>query len=251
MRVRKLSWAGVEISADGARLLLDPLQHTEALRAFLGRPRNRLMPVTIDPSTWAAVTHLHPDHCDRELLRRLPVGRVICHAPISDALASEGIDTETARLWEPVEAGPFRLTPLPSHDWRGDDQVAWMVEVHGHRLIHCGDTIWHGGWYEIARRYAPFQLAFLPINGVRVQLSGFTATDVPATLGPEQAIEAALVLEARAAVGIHHGLFHNPPVYVEQHDALARMHKAGQRRQIEVLALDDGQLTTFPGVPVP
>jgi len=84
-----------------------------------------------------------------------------------------------------------------------------------------------------------------------VQLSGFTATDVPATLGPEQAIEAALVLEARAAVGIHHGLFHNPPVYVEQHDALARMHKAGQRRQIEVLALDDGQLTTFPGVPVP
>ena len=126
-----------------------------------------------------------------------------------------------------------------------------MVEAHGHRLIHCGDTIWHGGWYEIARRYAPFQLACLPINGVRVRLSGFTATDVPATLGPEQAIEAAVVLEARAALAIHHGLFHNPPRYVEQHDAQTRMREAARRRLVDVLALSDGQLTTLPDAPAP
>jgi L-ascorbate metabolism protein UlaG (beta-lactamase superfamily) len=251
VRVRKLSWAGVEIAADGARLLLDPLENTEPVRGFLGPPRRPLIPVPIDRGTWAAVTHVHPDHCDRKLLRRIPPGRVICHAPISDTLAAEGVQTLPAALWQRLDAGPFRLTPLPSHDWRGDDQVAWMVQIHGHRLIHCGDTMWHGSWYEIARRHAPFQLAFLPINGVRVQLAGFTATNVPATLTPEQAIEAAVVLEARRTVAIHHGLFHNPPAYVEQHDAQPRMHRAARRRHLEVLTLDDGQLTTLPPAPVP
>jgi L-ascorbate metabolism protein UlaG (beta-lactamase superfamily) len=246
VRVRKLSWAGVEISADGARLVLDPLEHTEPLRDFLGPPRHGTIPVATDGSTWAAVTHVHPDHCDGELLRRLPPGRVMCHAPIGDALASDGIQASTARLWQPLEAGPFRLTALPSHDWRGDDQVAWMVEAHGHRLIHCGDTIWHGGWYEIARRYAPFGVAFLPINGVRVRLAGFTATDVPATLDPEQAIEAAVVLGASSVVAIHRGLFHNPPTYVEQHDAQPRMQEAASRRQVHVLALNDGQGVELP-----
>jgi L-ascorbate metabolism protein UlaG (beta-lactamase superfamily) len=247
VRVRKLSWAGVEIAADGARLLLDPLQHTETLSGFLGAPRRQIVPVPIDGATWAAVTHLHPDHCDRALLRGLPRGRVVCHAPIVDILSSEGIEPVATELWQSVDAGPFRLTPLPSHDWRGDDQVAWMVEIHGRRLIHCGDTIWHGGWHEIARRYAPFDVAFLPINGVRVRHSGFTPTDVPATLTPEQAIEAAVVLGARTAVAIHHGLFHNPPIYVEQDDAVARLHAAARRRNVDVVVLEDGQLLTTAG----
>jgi hypothetical protein len=44
---------------------------------------------------------------------------------------------------------------VPSADWRGDDQVARLIEVAGVRAIHCGDTIWHGRWYELAARVGP------------------------------------------------------------------------------------------------
>jgi L-ascorbate metabolism protein UlaG (beta-lactamase superfamily) len=93
-----------------------------------------------------------------------------------------------------------------------DAHPAWIIESDDLSLIHCGDTIWHGSWYEIARRHAPFAVAFLPINGVVVELDGFTATDVPATLTPEQAIEAAMILRAGTACAIHHALFQNPRV---------------------------------------
>jgi L-ascorbate metabolism protein UlaG (beta-lactamase superfamily) len=242
MRVRRLSWAGVEVTSGAVRLLLDPLAHSTPLRGFLGAPRAPLVPVAVDSRTWAAVTHLHADHCDRTVLRHVAAGQVICHRPVVELLARDGIAATAAGLWEPIEAGPFRITPVPSHDWRGDDQVAWVVEAgRGHRLIHCGDTIWHGGWYRIACRFATFDVAFLPINGVIAQLSGFTPTEVPATLTPEQAIEAAIVLRARRACPIHHGLFHNPPRYVEQDHALARFRAAAQRRSIGVVALHDGE----------
>jgi L-ascorbate metabolism protein UlaG (beta-lactamase superfamily) len=241
MRVRRLSWAGVEVTTGASRLLLDPLADTEPLRGFLGAPRAPLIPVAVDRSTWVAVTHLHADHCDRALLRRLAAAQVICHEPVVDDLAAAGIAATAARLWEPIDAGPFRITPVPSHDWRGDDQVAWVVEAGRHRLIHCGDTIWHGGWYQVARRYAAFDAAFFPINGVIARLSGFTPTDVPATLTPEQAIEAAVVLQARRACPIHHGLFHNPPRYLEQDHALARFRASAQRRSVGMAALHDGE----------
>jgi len=188
------------------------------------------------------VTHLHADHCDRTLLGRVAGQQVICHEAIVQKLAADCVMATAARLWEPIQAGPFRLTAVPSHDWRGDDQVAWVVEVDDRRYIHCGDTIWHGGWYEIADRYQPFDVVFLPINGVVAQPPGFTPTSVPATLTPEQAIEAAFVLGARRACPIHHGLFHNPPGYVEQENAPARFRAAARLRAIAVVAPRDGEL---------
>jgi L-ascorbate metabolism protein UlaG (beta-lactamase superfamily) len=236
MIVRTLSWAGIEVRSRGCRLLIDPLENVAALRNFLGVPRTPLVPVTIDEQTWALVTHLHPDHCDRRLLARLPAGQTLCHLPIQAALAESGVTATATELWSPTPVGPFSVTAVPAHDWRGDDQVAWIVKGEGRRLIHCGDTIWHGRWYEIARRRGPFDITFLPINGVIAQLDGFTPTTVPATLTPEQAIEAALILRARAACAIHHALFHNPPRYIEQPAAVERFLSAAKSRGITAIA---------------
>jgi len=238
MEVRRLSWAGIELRSGATRLLIDPLEDPAPVAGFLGAPRTELGSIDIDEETWAAVTHLHPDHCDRSIVERVPRGQAICHKPIAPQL---GITAGATRLWHTHEAGAFRLTAVPSHDWRGDDQVAWVVEADGRRVIHCGDTIWHGSWYEIARRHGPFDAAFLPINGVTVRLQGFTPTDVPATLTPEQAIEAAVVLEARAACAIHYDLFHNPPLYVEQPNARERFHAAAERRGLSAITPADGE----------
>lgn len=245
MQLRRLSWAGVEIRRGRDRLLMDPLWDVLPLRSFLGEPKQALVPVSVDGHTWALVTHLHPDHCDRRLLARLD-GRVLCNAPLAPVLEAEGVPVHPAELWQSRRVGAFRVTPVLSHDWRGDTQVAWVVETAGRRLIHCGDTIWHGGWYEVARRHGPFDVAFLPINGVIVQLEGFTPTSIPATLTPEQAIEAAAILGARAVCAIHHGLFDNPPRYVEQDSVIDRLYAAGRKRGIATVAPRDGEVVAIP-----
>ena len=239
---RRLSWAGIEARSGRWRLLVDPLVTTEPLAGFLGPPKRPLVPVDVDQSTWTLVTHLHPDHCDRILLSRIAANQTLCHRPIAEALRAEGVAATAVEQWRPQQAGPFFVTAVPSADWRGDDQVAWLIEVAGVRAIHCGDTIWHGGWYEIAARVGPVDLAFLPINGVLVRLDGYTPTDVPATLTPEQAVEAAVVLRARTACAIHHGLFDNPPRYREQTSAVARFLAAGNRRGVATAAPDDGDV---------
>jgi L-ascorbate metabolism protein UlaG (beta-lactamase superfamily) len=239
---RRLSWAGIDVRAGPWHLLVDPLETTEPMVAFLGPPKWSPVPIEVGETTWALVTHLHADHCDRRLLGRVAAGQTLCHQPIADALRADGIEAAAVDLWLPHEVGPFRLTPVPSADWRGDDQVAWVIEVAGVKAIHCGDTIWHGHWYEIAALFAPFRLAFLPINGVIAQLDVFTATEVPATLTPEQAVEAALVLEAQTACAIHHGLFNNPPRYSEQPESVARFLAAGKRRRVASVAPQDGEI---------
>jgi L-ascorbate metabolism protein UlaG (beta-lactamase superfamily) len=246
MELRRLSWAGIELTADGERLLVDPLQDVEPLRDFLGEPKGPLVPAAIDDGVRALVTHLHPDHCDRALLRRAGNRRVLCHDAIAATLRADGIEAIGVPLWETADAGAFRACPVPSQDWRGDDQVAWVIDADGHRIIHYGDTIWHGKWWEIERQLGPFAAAFLPINGVLARLEGFTPTEVPATLTPEQAIEAAIVLKPEVACAIHYGLFDNPPRYGEQPDAEERFHRAAERRGVTAVTPADGERVPLP-----
>jgi L-ascorbate metabolism protein UlaG (beta-lactamase superfamily) len=242
---RRLSWAGIEARYASWRLLVDPLETTEPLADFLGPPKRPLAPVDIDQSTWALVTHLHADHCDRILLARIAANQTLCHQPIAETLRADGVTAAAVEQWRTQRAGGFCVTAVPSADWRGDDQVAWLIEVGGVRAIHCGDTIWHGRWHEIAARVGPVDLAFLPINGVLVRLDGYTPTEVPATLTPEQAVEAAAVLQARTACAIHHGLFDNPPHYREQPAAEARFLAAGRHRGVATAAPDDGDVVVW------
>ncbi len=38
----------------------------------------------------------------------------------------------------------------------------------GQRVFHGGDTMFHGCWWLIARRFSPFDAVFLPANGAVV-----------------------------------------------------------------------------------
>jgi|GEM_PF-5764090 len=65
-RLRRLSRAGSEVTSDTSRVLT--IRSSAAPPAsFLGEPRWRLELVDIDARTWALVTHLHADHCERQL----------------------------------------------------------------------------------------------------------------------------------------------------------------------------------------
>ena len=72
MRIRWLGWAGVEIEAEGARVVVDPLADAGAVFAPFGeRAEGRPLPEVVAPEPGAVaglVTHLHRDHADAAAL---------------------------------------------------------------------------------------------------------------------------------------------------------------------------------------
>ncbi|WP_165423711.1 MBL fold metallo-hydrolase [Ktedonosporobacter rubrisoli] len=237
VHIRRLSWAGVEINFNDRRLLIDTLQFSRpALEKFMGRPHWPLVELEkTEGPTDALVTHIHHDHLDIEALRYLlgEEGSVYCHAPIVPHLRNNGLRAKEIELWQSIRiAAGLTITAVPAVDWRGDDQVSWVVEVGEHRLFHGGDTIWHGSWWQIAHRFEEgFDWAFLPVNGVIVDLPGYAPSGIPATLTPHQAVVATRLLRARMLCPIHYGQFNNPPFYVEQPDIA---------RDLQNLALQEG-----------
>ena len=141
--------------------------------------------------------------------------------------------------------GDFTATPVPASDGYGDPQVSWVVSIGSRRIFHGGDTLWHGNWWRIARQHAPFDVAFLPINGASFSWQK-PASDAPAVLTPEQAMDAATILRARTIVPIHFGV-RGEEGYQEVEDPVGRLRRAEKGGGPEVRVLQPGQwLDTFP-----
>ncbi|SDG49278.1 L-ascorbate metabolism protein UlaG, beta-lactamase superfamily [Lentzea fradiae] len=218
MRTRRLGWAGLEVEAAGKRLVIDyvrdmtPLFHGWLPGIGLTAPSGK-----VDA---ALVTHLHRDHIDpAALVDVLPPGVPLLRpAPghgddVDNAgtLASEHeiiehrLPTEVVDTWSSRELGPFEVTAVPSLDGLGDPQVSWVVEAGGQRVFHGGDTMFHGWWWLVARRFGPFDAVFLPANGAVVDAPHLQPpSPLTAAMNPRQAAVAANILGARHAVPIHY-----------------------------------------------
>ncbi len=244
VRIRRLSWAGTEITTGGQRLLIDALNTAAPLGGFLGLPRWPLVEIEEIPGrTDALVTHIHPDHFDPDTLRRVlsDDGVVHCHQPIVPILRAAGLLTHGVELWCPLAIGDgTEVTAVPAVDWRGDDQVSWVVRAGDRQVFHGGDTIWHGSWWAIAKRFRRFDCAFLPVNGVIAVLPNFAPSGLPATLTPHQAVIAARLLHADTLCPIHYGQFNNPPVYVEQPNVEGELRTAAAREGVHLSLIPDG-----------
>ncbi|MGW3467636.1 MBL fold metallo-hydrolase [Saccharopolyspora sp. NPDC000995] len=80
-----------------------------------------------------------------------------------------------------------------------------MVQADGQRVFHGGDTMFHGYWWLIARRFSPFDAVFLPANGAVVDAPHLQPpSPLPAAMDPRQAAAAAEILDARYAVPMHY-----------------------------------------------
>lgn len=226
MRIRTLGWAGLQLDADGHRLVVDAFADPGPFAPFMTGPSPELLEPEA-PVDAALVTHAHRDHLDPATLARVlrPGAPVLC------PVAAEGPGHESVELTErelagaplalrrvvagdAARLGPFAVTAVEAVDGLGDPQVSWVIEAGGVRVFHGGDTVWHGGWWRIAREHGPFDVAFLPANGARVAFPWQQpAADVPACLTPEQAVEAARVLGARQLVAVHHGVLEHEDLY--------------------------------------
>jgi L-ascorbate metabolism protein UlaG (beta-lactamase superfamily) len=263
MRVRWLGWAGVEIEAEGEAVVIDPLQDPAATFAPLGEEAaDAALPsvVAAESQGRAAaglVTHLHRDHADASALAASLAPGAQVHEPVwpggedfeNLALAQANAELDRGEMprrrmapWQTAEAGPFRLTALPAVDGLGDPQVSWLVEAEGRRVLHLGDTVFHGGWWRMARRHGPFELVLAPINGARVNFPHLQpASPLAAAMEPEQAAVAAESLGAATVVPIHYDGYAIDPWYRPVPDPADRFAAASEGRDYALRVLEPGE----------
>jgi L-ascorbate metabolism protein UlaG (beta-lactamase superfamily) len=257
MQIRWLGWAGVEVEEQGERVVIDPLDDAAAVFAYLGEAAASLpVPEVVPPRPGAGaglLTHLHRDHADAAAL----TGALAAEAPVYEPsgyggnrleqlaiaqadqeLSAAGLTRSPVAAWTSVTAGPFTLTALPAVDGTGDPQLSWLIEAGGKRVLHLGDTMFHGWWWRISERFGAPDAVLAPINGARVSFPHRRpGSPLPAVMDPEQAALAAELLGADRVIPIHDVGYDVPGLYEPIPDALDRLTAASQR----VMTLELGE----------
>ena len=260
MKVRWLGWAGVELEQDGETLVIDPLGDPGGTFAGLGDAARdvglpEVVPAEGGRAVAGLVSHLHRDHADAgALAAALANGGAVHHpepfeesnlalAQAEHELGAAGLARRALATWESFEAGPFTCTALPAVDGLGDPQVSWLVEAGGTRVLHLGDTVFHGAWWQMARRAGPFDVVFAPVNGAVVSFPHQQpASPLPATMEPEQAALAGELLGADVVVPMHYGGFEFDPFYKPIADARERFERAARGWSYRAAPLAPGEL---------
>lgn len=233
MEVKKLSWATVYIEAKETYILVDPLAgpikgQDRALAARLGEPLEALAPLsTIKPPHAVLVTHFHPDHFDYQSILDHFGDLIPIYIPVETVDIAEKLGFKNVVGVSPNEdfiINNLKISASFSVDGYGSPQVSWIISDGDHTVVHCGDTQWHGYWWKMEQQYGPIHAACLPVNGPILDVYGLKRqSSLPACLTPEEAVEAAYLLNAEFLVPIHYGTFNNPPYYCEANDVEERL----------------------------
>lgn len=258
MEIRWLGWAGVELEHEGATVVIDPLVDPAGVFAGLGDAAKDVELPELTPAAPGAagglVSHLHRDHADAGALASALAPGAAVHHPTSAGetnlalaqseheLDAAGLPCRSVDTWESVTLGPFTCTALPAVDGLGDPQVSWLVEANGTRVLHLGDTVFHGAWWQMARRAGPFDVVFAPVNGAVIDIPHQQPpSPLPASMEPEQAALAGKLLGAATVVPMHYGGFALEPFYRPIADARERFERAARDGGYRAAALSPGE----------
>ncbi|MEW9700962.1 MBL fold metallo-hydrolase [Paenibacillus sp. SI8] len=224
MIIQKLPWAGIHVQFDGTSIAIDPLFH---FPTKFGQSNEPLYPLDeFGPVDAVFITHHHGDHFDPEAIALFYGSDIPVYMP-AESLGIVSLGrlerVNGVTIGDTIQVGSLTGRPSYSVDGLGDPQVSWVIQGGDKKLIHCGDTLWHGYWWKIKETHGPIDVACLPVNAAVVEFPGLTPSGQPIVLSPEQAVAAATVLGVKTLVPIHYKAIHQPPIYRQTPDLLERL----------------------------
>ena len=243
------TWVGHSTFAvqDGGDVVLtDP--HWGA-RALLPR---RLSPpgiplASIPESAFAVLSHNHYDHLDAWTVRQLPAA-MPWFVPLGLAKWFRGQGRrQVVELdwWQSARHGRWTLTCLPAQHWSNRIGMArnatlwcsWLLDSGERRYYFAADSGYYDGFAEIGRRFAPLDVAFLPIGAYEPRwFMRYQHTD------PAEAYQAFLDLGARTMIPMHWGCFDltdEPADLAPKELARVLEEQGADRERVRILAVGE------------
>ena len=217
----RVTWFGhsaslVEIG--GKKVLLDPM-----LSVKLG-PLPWLTPTRYNPTLAITagqlpaidavlISHDHYDHLDYQTIRTIQgkVGHFYVPLGVGAHLRRWGVpaDRVTEMSWgDSVRLGGLTLHSVPTRHFSGRGLTnrnstfwsGWVLRTGGQRVYYSGDGGYGPHFAAIGQQYGPFDLALLECGQYDRQWPEIH-------LLPEQSVQAALDVRARAMLPVHWGAF--------------------------------------------
>jgi L-ascorbate metabolism protein UlaG (beta-lactamase superfamily) len=208
-------------------VLTDPMWSMRAGPFGLLGPRRVRKPgialEDLPPITAVLLSHGHYDHLDlrtlRELARRFdPI--VVSPLGHGKLVRSTGIRMVVELdWWEETAIGDLRVTSTPAQHFSARtpwdrNRALWggfVLQVDGARIYFAGDSAYAGFFPEIRRRFAPFQLALLPIGAYEPRWFMRAVH-----MNPEEAVRAHVELGSPPSVAMHFGTFQLTPEGIDE-----------------------------------
>lgn len=231
----QITWIGQStflIQVEGLNILTDPLFSKRASPVGFAGPR-RLAPPGVPFADLpridiVLVSHDHFDHLDRAAVRALGNGpRYFVPLGLGRWLAAAGIHRFSELDWgQTSSVGPLTIHAVPAQHFSGRTLggfnrrlwAGWVVETTRGRLYFAGDTGYGGHFREIAARFSPLRIAFLPIGSYRPRRIMETVH-----MDPPEAVRAFRELGAEVGVAMHWGTLGltdeppaEPPLYLKK-----------------------------------
>ncbi len=182
LRIRPVYHASLMIEAGGQVIHVDPWSKGD----YTGLPSADLI----------LITHSHGDHLDQAIVARLRKAGTVIIGPASVAQKLEGV--KILRNGEETQVGPFRIYAVPMYNLKRErspgvpyhprgEGNGYVVEYGGFRIYIAGDT----EAVPEMKALRNIDVAFLPMN-------------LPFTMTPEEAAEAAKAFRPRVVYPYHY-----------------------------------------------
>ena len=217
-----LTWIGHStflIQSAGLNLVTDPVFSERASPFSAAGPRRMAPPAMgyadLPSLDIALVSHNHYDHLDDKAVRRLakdhPQLTFVVALGLARWFRRRGIHRVIELdWWHQAEVQGSRITAVPvqhfsgrgAHDRNATLWCGFIVELAGRKIFFAGDTGYSRDFLDIAERFAPVDLALIPIGAYEPRW--FMR---PVHVDPGEAVRIHQDLQSRQSVAMHWGTF--------------------------------------------